>query len=98
MLQIIKSENQFNDLIKNGLWLVDFSATWCGPCRMLEPVLEEVGKNYNVLKIDVDELSTLATKYGVMSIPTLIVIENGQQKNTSIGYKTQDEIENMLKK
>lgn len=97
MLKILNREEEFKNLTKEGRWLVDFNATWCGPCRMLEPVLEEISKQYNVLKVDVDQFPNLAASFGVMSIPTLIVFENAEQKKISVGYKPYEEIENMLK-
>lgn len=97
MLKKLTNENEFSTTLNSGLWLVDFNATWCGPCRMLEPVLEELSKKYNVLKVDVDEFQNLAAKYGVMSIPTLIVFQDGEQKNITVGYKTYEELEKLLK-
>ncbi len=68
--------------------LVDFYADWCGPCKMIAPVLEEIARENDALKIgklNTDESSDIAIKYGVMSIPTLIVFENGTVKNQSAG-------------
>lgn len=69
--------------------LVDFWAEWCGPCRMVGPVVEEIAKENNdikVCKLNVDDSQATAAKYGVMSIPTLILFENGQVKNRITGY------------
>ena len=76
--------------------LVDFYATWCGPCRMLAPILEEiaaetVGK-VKVCKMDVDEEPELAEEFGVFSIPTLMVIKNGQVVNASTGFIPKDDV------
>lgn len=68
--------------------LVDFFATWCGPCRMVGPILEEIAQereDIKIVKIDVDQEPELAAQYGVASIPTLFVIENGQVKNQALG-------------
>lgn len=68
--------------------LVDFFATWCGPCRMISPILEEIAQereDIKIVKIDVDQEPELAAQYGVASIPTLFVIENGQVKNQALG-------------
>lgn len=79
--------------------LVDFWATWCGPCRMLAPVLEEVAAarpDVPVCKVNVDEERDLALEYNISSIPTLIVFKNGQIANESVGLSTKDEILEML--
>ena len=76
--------------------LVDFWATWCGPCKMLSPIIEEVRKETEgkavVGKINVDEQQELAMQFGVMSIPTLLVFENGKVVKQSIGYIEKDEV------
>lgn len=80
--------------------LVDFWATWCGPCRMIAPVLEEVAKerpDVTVCKVDVDEERELALEYGVSSIPTLLVFRDGKVVNQSIGAMPKERILAMLK-
>ena len=82
---MIKLSNEnFDELIKGKTILVDFYADWCGPCRMLAPVLEEASTKFDteIIKVNVDEHEEIAKKYGVMSIPTLIVFENGTEKYT----------------
>jgi len=96
MLKKIKTNEELKDLIKEGTWLVDFSAKWCGPCRMLEPVIESISKNYNVIQIDIDESSDIAAQYAVMSIPTLLVMKNGQEMAKEIGYRNEEEIIKIL--
>ena len=79
--------------------IIDFYATWCGPCKMLAPVLEKISANRPndvIVKVNVDNLGEIAQRYGIMSIPTLIVFENGQVKNTSIGFVPQPQIEKLL--
>ena len=82
--------------------LVDFWATWCGPCRMLSPVVEEVSREHEneltVGKVNVDDCPELAQKFGVMSIPTLILFKDGQPVDKRIGYMPKNELEQMLKK
>lgn len=76
--------------------LVDFWATWCGPCKMIAPVVEEIAQEYAdkivVGKIDVDEVPSIAAKYNVMSIPTLIVFENGKEVNRMVGFRPKAQI------
>lgn len=87
--KLIKLSNEnFDELIKGRTVLVDFYADWCGPCRMLAPVLEEASTKFDIeiIKVNVDEHEGIAKKYGVMSIPTLIVFENGTEKKRNVGY------------
>ena len=81
--------------------LVDFWATWCGPCRMLSPVVEEVSQAHAdtlaVGKVNVDECPELAQQFGVMSIPTLILFKDGEVIDKRIGYQPKDALEEMLK-
>lgn len=79
--------------------LVDFWAKWCGPCKMLLPVIEKLSnevQNAKICKIDVDEQADLAAKYGIMTIPTLMVIKDGNIVSKSIGLKPETEILEML--
>ena len=81
--------------------LVDFWAQWCGPCRMLGPIIEEIANDYEgkvkVGKVNVDEQPNLASKYGIASIPTVIVFKNGKPEKTLVGLRSKNEIENMIK-
>ena len=89
-------DEKLEDLVKEGNVLVDFSASWCGPCQMLEPVLEELASdrsNIKVISVDVDEHEELSRKYGVMSVPTLVVYKNGKMVSRNTGYTTKDVIE-----
>jgi thioredoxin 1 len=80
--------------------LVDFWAVWCGPCKMLSPVVDQIAEenaDIKVCKINVDEEMELAQKYGIMSIPTLLVFKNGQLANQSVGVIPKDAILNLVK-
>ena len=95
MLKHITNAAEFDAAIKEGKVLVDFFATWCGPCKMLTPVLEEVANEnpaLSVLKIDVDEVGPLAAKFGIQAIPTLILFKDGQQVATRMGYQNKNQL------
>lgn len=81
--------------------LVDFWATWCGPCKMIAPLVKEIADEYDgkilVGKVNVDEEPDLTMQYNVSSIPTLMVFKNGQLVNKAVGYREKDEILKMLK-
>ena len=91
------NNDNFKDIIKEGTWLVDFSASWCGPCKMLEPNLEELAKEYNVLKVDIDQFRTLTDSFDIMSVPTTILFNNGKVVKKDVGYKSLDELKEFMK-
>ena len=97
----VTSNNFEEEVIKcEKTVLVDFYAEWCGPCKMLSPIIDEIAKenpDIKVVKVNVDEAQDLAMKYQVMSIPTLVIIKNGQQINKSVGLRDKEEIINMIK-
>ena len=85
----IKTKDEFQSLISNDYVLVDFYASWCGPCKMMAPILENVSSSRNeikIAKIDVDQFHDLAQQYGVMSIPTLILFKKGQVVDQKVGF------------
>ena len=91
MILHINDEKQFDEVIKEGRVFVDFFATWCGPCQMLAPVIEEMDhagefNETKIVKVDVDEAPELAMRYGVQSIPTLLLLDNGKIINSALGY------------
>lgn len=89
---------ELDNIISNGKVLVDFYATWCRPCQMLGPVLDELSEevDYKIVKIDVDKFPELAGKYGVRSIPTLVVTKDGELVATELGFKPKDELNNFV--
>ena len=102
MAEINLTTDQFEqEVLQSDLpVLVDFWATWCGPCRMLAPVVEALADEYDgkikVCKVNVDEEEDLAIRFGISSIPTLLVFKNGQLTDTSVGFVPKEQIESML--
>ena len=97
-MKIIKSE-EFENQTKKGVTVIDFFATWCGPCRMLAPILEQVAeevKDCEVYKVDVDEAPKVARSYGIMSVPTMILFENGEEKDRIVGLRQKSQILSFL--
>jgi thioredoxin 1 len=102
MIIHVDNLNEFNEKIASGRVLVDFFATWCGPCKMLSPILEEVDARGEagdllIVKVDVDEAGEIAAKYGIQSIPTLILFENGKAVKSQLGYMPKPQLLNFLK-
>ena len=96
MLTIYKGED-FKEITKNKV-LVDFYASWCGPCKMLGPILEKLSSEFDIVKIDVDEYPDLAREYGVMSIPTLILFDEGKETKKTIGFLPEEELREFVTK
>lgn len=93
------NEETFQNDIQDELVLVDFFATWCGPCKMLSPVLENLANsrsNVKIVKVDVDECENLARTYGVMSVPTLILFKNGKECSKKIGYLNEEALNEFI--
>lgn len=95
MVKHLESENEFNELIK-GRVLVDFYADWCGPCKRLAPLLEELN-DIDIIKVNVDMFDNLSRSYGIMSIPTLILFDSGKEIKKIIGFQTEAEIKEFIK-
>ena len=97
---VITKENFDSEVLKaEGTVLVDFWATWCGPCRMLSPIVDEVASEHpdvKVGKINVDEQPELAQQFGIISIPTLLVFKNGEQVQESVGLIPKEKVEALL--
>ena len=91
---------EFNEVIKEGKVVVDLFATWCGPCKMLSPILDEISeeiKSTNFYKIDVDDNSDIAIEYGVMSIPTVLIFEKGILVNKIVGLRSREDLVEQFK-
>lgn len=96
MIKHIESEKEFYDIIAKDTCIVDFYADWCGPCKMLLPVLDEIDFT-DIIKVNVDEYPEIAKKFGIMSIPTLVFFKNGLENEREIGYRGLDEIKETFK-
>jgi thioredoxin 1 len=98
MVHELTSSDDFQTLRTQGKVFVDFYASWCGPCKMQKPVLESFANDhptYSIIKINVDEFSDLAEQYGVLSIPTLFVFENGREIYKKPGFHALSQLEKL---
>lgn len=82
---------------KKGTVLADFFAQWCGPCKMLAPIMEELGAEYEICKVDVDNAPATARMFNIQSIPTLLVFKDGELVNHHVGYIEKNEIIELMK-
>ena len=102
MVEQIKTTEQFDALLKdNKSVVVDFYATWCGPCKMVGPVVEKVSEemtDVKFVKVDVDELGDLASRYGIMSIPAVFSFKDGQKVGEQIGFGPEPVIKALAEK
>ncbi len=102
MLKKIEKEDFEKEVLKNSkMVVVDFFATWCGPCQMLMPVLEEISKerdDFDIIEIDVDKAQDLAMQYDIEAVPTMIIFKNGTAIDRIGGYYAKDELEEELKR
>ena len=94
MIKYLENESDFKEIIKEGTWIVDFYADWCGPCKMLGAILEET--DYNILKVNTDSFQDLSFSFGIMSIPTLIIFKDGKEKTKSIGLIDREELKRIM--
>tara|TARA_B100001113_G_scaffold311350_1_gene275144 strand:- start:1626 stop:1946 length:321 start_codon:yes stop_codon:yes gene_type:complete len=97
------TDEEFEDsILKNsGVCLVDFWAEWCGPCKQISPILEEISSeennNLTIAKINIDENPRVATDYGIRSIPTILLFSNGELKDTKVGALAKQELNDWIK-
>ena len=96
MILNLNNEN-FNEEIKQGRVLVDFYADWCGPWQMLAPNLERIQNEVKIIKVNVDNHQDLAREYGIMSIPCLILAENGIEIKRNVGFLNEGDLKNFIK-
>ena len=100
MITNVTKENFDKEVMQaEGTVLIDFLAAWCGPCRMIAPAVEKIAEEHpevKVCKINIDDEQELAIRHGVMSIPTLMVVKNGEIVNTAVGLRPKEEIEALL--
>ena len=93
-------ENNFNELVMQSEKpvLLDFFATWCGPCKMLGTVLDEMSsnENFDIVKVDIDQNPNLARDWEVVSVPTMYIVKNGEKTEKLVGYQTKDLLEQKL--
>ena len=96
----ITNTKDFENTIESGITLVDFYASWCGPCRMLSPIIEEIDEEYvnrvKVAKLDVDECGEVASRYHVNAIPAVLIFKNNELVKTNIGFTSKDNIKELL--
>lgn len=95
----INGISELEKFTSEGLVVVDFFATWCGPCKMLSPVLEQINEDRSdvkIVKVDIDNNMDLAKKYGIMSVPTVILFKDGKEVDKKIGFMPKDMITEWL--
>lgn len=94
------TDKEFQDQIQDGVTLVDFYANWCGPCRTLAPVLEQVAKDLkgkaSVGKVDIDNEQKTATQFQITSVPTMILFKNGKEVGRLVGLRTADAVKDFI--
>ena len=99
MAKIVSTE-EFREEIKNGVTLVDFFATWCGPCKMLGPVLEDLGKELEgkakIIKVDIDQSGDLADEFRISSVPTMILFKDNKIVDTMVGFLPKERIKQVI--
>lgn len=99
MIKEVTTNEEFDEVVKEGRVLVDFYAVWCGPCKMLAPIVEKVAEEHPeiaLVRVNVDEAPNLAARFGIASIPTLFYFNNGEAKNSLVGYVDEDTVKQFV--
>ena len=100
-MKIVQKDEFENIINESKPTIVDFFATWCGPCKMLSPILEKVEEDskgeFNIVKIDVDESYDVEKKYGIMSVPTMIIFKDGDEQEKIVGLRQKNQIEDAVR-
>ncbi|MCM1306268.1 MAG: thioredoxin [Bacteroides sp.] len=101
-MELILTSDNFDATVSHGVSLVDFWATWCGPCKMLAPTVEELAQEYagkaQICKVDVDEYPKLAEKFAIYSIPTMLIFKDGELVDRMTGFRAKSQITEILDK
>jgi len=96
------NQDEFKTIDKSGVSVLDFNATWCGPCKMLAPVLEEVSEDFagqaNFYSIDTDDNPDLAREYGIMNIPAIVVLKDGEKVDMNVGFAPKEALSDFVSK
>lgn len=99
MVKEIK-DTEYETLIKDGKVVIDCFAPWCGPCKMISPIIDAIAeemKDINFYKINVDEAEKITTEFQIMSIPTILIFENGELKDKIVGFRSKSELEELFR-
>lgn len=102
MIIHIKSYEEFKNYVSSSDCFVDFYTSWCGPCKMLSPIIEELDENgafgdIKILKVDAEEIAQLSYEFKIQAVPTLMLFRNGQVVRTAMGYKNENELLEFIK-
>lgn len=100
-MKLLNEEDFNSEINKSNLTVIDFYADWCGPCKMLSPFLEQLSEQYsdvNWAKVDIEESQSLAARFSISSIPTIIFFKDGKEVERSVGFKPMEELEKLVDK